>query len=224
MNNTLNVKLLLCLCLFYNGCMEKSIDYKTIEKEVIVEQEINKSKFISFLAPIEDEDSAKAYLREIKKAHPKATHHCSAYVVGEIERSNDDGEPASSAGLPMLQVLRGNNLKDVIAIVVRYYGGVKLGVGGLIRAYGSSVTLAIEDAQILTPEWVYEYDLTFPYEYINAVETHLTEMAEIVDRIYDANVTYQISIKEPDLLEDLRDLTRGSITIQQTKQSIQLSK
>ncbi|NLW15317.1 MAG: YigZ family protein, partial [Erysipelothrix sp.] len=131
---------------------ESLLKFKTIEEEVIVEQEINKSKFITYLSPISSEDEAKEYLRAIKKDHPKAAHHCSAYVVGEIERSNDDGEPASSAGLPMLQVLRGNELHNVIAVVVRYFGGIKLGVGGLIRAYGSSVTQSIEASQILNPK------------------------------------------------------------------------
>ena len=201
--------------------MKDILNYKTIKESVIVEQEINKSKFISYLEPVETEDEAKAFLKEVKKEHPKATHHCSAYVVGEIERSNDDGEPASSAGLPMLQVLRGNDLKNVIAVVVRYYGGIKLGVGGLIRAYGGGVSYALEHAHILAPKWVYELDLTFPYEYINAVETHCTDVAEIIDRKYDANVTYTVTLENPEALDELHDLTRGTVKIVQNKREIQ---
>ena len=157
--------------MLYNVYMTKIL-LNTIESDVLVEQEITKSKFLTYLSPIDSEDEAKEILKAIKKEHPKAAHHCSAYVVGEIERSNDDGEPSSSAGLPMLQVLRGNNLTGVIAVVVRYFGGIKLGVGGLIRAYGSSVTQAIEASTILYPSDVYTMTLNFPYEFTNEVEMH----------------------------------------------------
>lgn len=190
--------------------MEKELTHKTIEEEVLTEQDISKSKFLSYLAPVDDEDAAKDYLRSIKKMHPKATHHCSAYVVGEIERSNDDGEPASSAGLPMLQVLRGHQLQNVISVVVRYYGGIKLGVGGLIRAYGSSVTQAIESAVILVPKEVNTMVISFPYEHINAIETLCEGIAEIIDRNYDTLVEYTIRIENPASLEDLNDVSKGT--------------
>ena len=188
--------------------MDEKLKYKTIKDEVIVEQEINKSKFISYLCPVQTEEEAKEYLKSIKKLHPKATHHCSAYVVDDIERSNDDGEPASSAGLPMLQVLRGNDLNFVIAVVVRYYGGVKLGVGGLIRAY------------ILVPKWLYTLSLTFPYEYINAVETHCGDVAEIIDRQYEASAIYFVKTENPTSLSELNDLTRGTIVMEDIKREI----
>lgn len=190
--------------------METNLLHKTIQDEIITEQEISKSKFLTYLAPVEDEEAAKEYLRHIKKIHPKATHHCSAYVVGEIERSNDDGEPASSAGLPMLQVLRGHDLQNVIAVVVRYYGGTKLGVGGLIRAYGSSVTLGIEEAKILVPKLVHTVMISFPYEHINAVETLCEGVAEIVERDYDAQVHYTVKVENLESLDDLNDFTQGT--------------
>ena len=200
--------------------MDEKLKYKTIKDEVIVEQEINKSKFISYLCPVQTEEEAKEYLKSIKKLHPKATHHCSAYVVDDIERSNDDGEPASSAGLPMLQVLRGNDLNFVIAVVVRYYGGVKLGVGGLIRAYGGGVSYAIEHANILVPKWLYTLSLTFPYEYINAVETHCGDVAEIIDRQYEASAIYFVKTENPTSLSELNDLTRGTIVMEDVKREI----
>ena len=200
------------------------IEHKTIKDEVITEQEISKSKFISYLCPVVSEEEAKEYLRTIKKLHPKATHHCSAYIVGEIERSNDDGEPASSAGLPMLQVLRGNQLLNVIAVVVRYYGGIKLGVGGLIRAYGSSVTLAIEEATILVPKEISTVKISFPYAYINAVET-LSEMAsEIVDRTYDELVHYILKVEDIHQLDDLSDYTQGMGQLEIISQDIEYTK
>ncbi|WP_342621705.1 YigZ family protein [Erysipelothrix sp. P66] len=206
--------------MIYNTYMEQ-LDYITIQSEVIAEQEINKSKFIGFLAPINSEEEAKAYLKSIKKMHPKATHHCSAYRTGEIERSNDDGEPASSAGLPMLQVLRGHKLEGVIAVVVRYYGGVLLGVGGLIRAYGSTVSLTLEEAKLLAPQKVYTMDLSFPYEFINEVELHITSVGTVLDRNYDSLARYQICVTDPMLLEPLNDLTRGTISKSIIKESIE---
>lgn len=202
----------------YNKTMTKLL--RTIQENVIVEQEINKSKFITYLALIEDEEAAKEFLRSIKKMHPKAAHHCSAYMVGEIERSNDDGEPASSAGLPMLQVLRGSELTSVIAVVVRYFGGIKLGVGGLIRAYGSSVTQAIEAATILDPTDVYTMTLDFPYEFTNEVETHVAQHAVILDREYGETPVYTIELNEPSTMDVLHDHTRGHITMKTTDHRI----
>lgn len=186
---------------------------KTIKKEVLIEQELSKSKFLGYLAPITSEEEAKEYLRRIKKEHSKATHHCSAFVCGDIERSNDDGEPASSAGLPMLQVLRGHDLDGVIAVVVRYYGGIQLGVGGLIRAYGSSVSQAIDEAIILIPKEVFTYQLEFPYEYTNEVETHLSNVGEIVERHYDKDALYMVDVGDHESLLALNDFTSGTIKI-----------
>lgn len=197
----------------YNRGM-KNIDYRTIENEVMVEQTINKSKFLSYLAPVQNEEEAKEYLLSIKKEHHKATHHCSAYICDDIERSNDDGEPASSAGMPMLQVLRGKDMNYVIAVVVRYYGGIQLGVGGLIRAYGSSVTQAIDSAIILKPSLVFDYDLFFPYEFINDVEIYLEDFASVVNRDYTDRVKYTIYTTKEELLDKLSDITRGEIELQ----------
>ncbi|AMC92479.1 hypothetical protein AOC36_00260 [Erysipelothrix larvae] len=197
---------------------------KTIAQEVVTELYFQKSQFITYLTPIQSETEAKEVIKRIKKEHPKATHHCVAYVVEDIERSNDDGEPASSAGLPMLQVLRGNDLDYVLAVVVRYFGGTLLGVGGLIRAYGSSVKHAIDTAQILIPQEVTTVNLRFPYEYINAVETFLSENAEIIDRNYETLAIYDIKTKNPEQLNGLIDITRGKITIQIVTKKIEYSK
>lgn len=192
----------------------KNIDYRTIKNEVIVEQTINKSKFLSYLAPVQNEKEAKEYLLSIKKEHHKATHHCSAYICDQIERSNDDGEPASSAGMPMLQVLRASKMNYIIAVVVRYFGGVELGVGGLIRAYGSSVTLALESADILKPSLVYDYSLNFPYDVINDVEVFLEDLATIEKRDYTNRVIYKIFTTKEEELAKLTDLTRGEINFE----------
>lgn len=209
--------------MLYNVYMEP-IDYKTIQESVITEQEIQKSKFITYLAPVQTEAEAKEYLRAIKKEHPKATHHCSAYVVGEIERSNDDGEPSSSAGLPMLQVLRGNKMNYVIAVVVRYYGGILLGVGGLIRAYGSSVTLGIQEAEVLVPQRVFLFRVSFPYEFTNDVEVYAGSVGTVIERQYDTLAVYDVRVLSPDALDKLSDVTRGMGHKELIQESIELIK
>ncbi len=117
------------------------------QHEIIIE----KSRFICTLKKVSTEEEAQGFIKEIRKKYWDATHNCSAYIVGEntaAQRSNDDGEPSGTAGLPMLEVLRKNNLHNVAAVVTRYFGGIKLGAGGLIRAYTNSVAEAVEKAGI----------------------------------------------------------------------------
>lgn len=194
----------------------------TIKDEVVTQQEIKKSKFITYLMPVETEDEAKDYLKLVKKMHPKATHHCSAYIVKGIERSNDDGEPASSAGLPMLEVLRGNRMEGVIAVVVRYFGGTELGVGGLIRAYGSSVTLGIQEAEILRPQIIYIYVLKFDYQYTNDVENFLATIGTVENREYTDRAEYTVYLQDESTIKELEDITRGTIIINKEGERIEL--
>lgn len=203
----------------------RNMTYKetiTIKDEVVTQQEIKKSKFITYLMPVETEDEAKDYLKLVKKMHPKATHHCSAYIVKGIERSNDDGEPASSAGLPMLEVLRGNRMEGVIAVVVRYFGGTELGVGGLIRAYGSSVTLGIQEAEILRPQIIYIYVLKFDYQYTNDVENFLATIGTVENREYTDRAEYTVYLQDESTIKELEDITRGTIIINKEGERIEL--
>ena len=123
----------------------------TIVRDCQHEIVIEKSRFICTLKKAATEEEAQDFIKETKKKYWDATHNCSAYIIGEsvaAQRSNDDGEPSGTAGLPMLEVLRKNNLHNVAAIVTRYFGGIKLGAGGLVRAYTNSVATAIEEAGI----------------------------------------------------------------------------
>lgn len=123
------------------------MDYQTIANDGIVEEEIKKSRFICHLKRIESEEEGRDYIAQIKKIHHKANHSCSAMIVGDdgqIKRSSDDGEPSGTAGVPMLTVLEKRGLTNLVAVVTRYFGGIKLGAGGLIRAYSGSVAHAIE--------------------------------------------------------------------------------
>lgn len=123
-------------------------NYKTIAANGIVEEDIKKSRFICHLKRVETEEEARNYIAQIKKEHYKANHSCSAMIIGEdgqVKRSSDDGEPSGTAGIPMLTVLEKRELTNVVAVVTRYFGGIKLGAGGLIRAYAGSVAHALDE-------------------------------------------------------------------------------
>lgn len=122
--------------------------YKTILRDGIAEEEIKKSRFICHLKRVTTEEEAREFINHIKKEHYKANHNCSAFILGrksDIKRTSDDGEPSGTAGVPMLGVLENLEVTDVVAVVTRYFGGIKLGSGGLIRAYAGSVAHAIKE-------------------------------------------------------------------------------
>ncbi|HGF1449043.1 TPA: YigZ family protein [Streptococcus suis] len=123
-------------------------EFKTIKDDGIVEEEIKKSRFICFMKRVTSEEEAREFINAIKKEHYKANHNCSAFVLGEnmtIKRTSDDGEPSGTAGVPMLTVLENHQLTNVVAVVTRYFGGIKLGAGGLIRAYAGAVAKAVKE-------------------------------------------------------------------------------
>lgn len=123
-------------------------EFKTITADGIVEEEIKKSRFICFMKRVTSEEEARNFINAIKKEHYKANHNCSAFILGEnmeIKRSSDDGEPSGTAGVPMLTVLENHGLTNVVAVVTRYFGGIKLGAGSLIRAYAGAVAKAVKE-------------------------------------------------------------------------------
>lgn len=128
------------------------MEYRTIKEDGQVQEEIKKSRFICHAKRVYSEEEARDFITAIKKEHYKATHNCSAFIVGErseIKRTSDDGEPSGTAGIPMLGVLENHNLTNVCVVVTRYFGGIKLGAGGLIRAYAGSVALAVKEIGII---------------------------------------------------------------------------
>ncbi len=125
-------------------------EYETVAGRTDTEIEISRSRFLTRLERVEDEDGARAVIAEVRALHPKARHHCSAFVIGpdgRIQRSNDDGEPSGTAGAPMLDALVSAGLSDSVAVVTRYFGGILLGAGGLTRAYRASVAGAVLEAK-----------------------------------------------------------------------------
>ena len=128
------------------------MEFRTIREDGQVQEEIKKSRFICHAKRIYSEEEARDFITSIKKEHYKATHNCSAFIIGErseIKRTSDDGEPSGTAGVPMLGVLENHNLTNVCVVVTRYFGGIKLGAGGLIRAYAGSVALAVKEIGII---------------------------------------------------------------------------
>ena len=128
------------------------MECRTIKEDGQVQEEIKKSRFICHAKRVYSEEEARAFITAIKKKHYKATHNCSAFIIGErseIKRTSDDGEPSGTAGVPMLGVLENHNLTNVCVVVTRYFGGIKLGAGGLIRAYAGSVALAVKEIGIV---------------------------------------------------------------------------
>lgn len=164
------------------------------EDEFIIER----SRFIGIARPVATEDEARAFINEIKNIHPQATHVCSAWIIGRgglAMRFSDDGEPSGTAGVPMLEVLKKEGLTDVVCAVVRYFGGIKLGAGGLIRAYTRGAATALEAAHITT--WTRHQALTVTVDYsFQGTVSHQLESTDwlLADTTYDAQVHYHLFI------------------------------
>ncbi|HEX6923346.1 MAG TPA: YigZ family protein [Bacillales bacterium] len=137
---------------------------------------VQKSRFIASVTRAESENEAQTFIEQIKKEHHDANHNCSAYLIGEhneIQKANDDGEPSGTAGVPMLEVLKKRNLKDTVVVVTRYFGGIKLGAGGLIRAYGSAVTEGLSATGIVRCELMRVMKIEMDYTWLGKIENEL---------------------------------------------------
>ena len=151
-------------------------DYKTVKGYGECETIISKSRFICYVDRAETEEEALSFIEKIKKMHPNATHNCSCYMIGEhdqIQKANDDGEPSGTAGVPMLEVLKKQGLKDTVVVVTRYFGGIKLGGGGLIRAYGKSTTEGIDAAQVVERKLHHLMKVAIDYTWLGKVENEV---------------------------------------------------
>lgn len=166
--------------------------YESIEKLTKQNTEIKKSLFIAQIAPVNSEEEAQDFILSVKKNMRDATHNCSAYRIGIkqiAERSSDDGEPQGTAGHPMLHVLQTNNLTNVVATVTRYFGGIKLGAGGLTRAYSSSLANALNDSKIIRFTPHQKIILTVNYTFVGAFENYIKDTDIIVtDRLFTDKV------------------------------------
>src|SRR5690554_671359 len=161
-----------------------------IEHKLVIER----SEFITIIEPLEDMAMIPEILKDVRKKYPKATHYCTAYVFENSQGSNDDGEPSGTAGVPMLEVLNKHGLTNVFAVVVRYFGGIKLGAGGLIRAYAKSVAQALVDAPLLKKILTHNYEVTFNYDQIGLIDRLFEGF--IQDKTYLTDVTYTLSFTD----------------------------
>lgn len=186
----------------------RTMEVRTLARDtrVTTELEIRRSRFITWLARAEDEAAARALVDEARRTYPDARHHCSAFIVrvpgaNLVERSSDDGEPAGTAGMPMLEVLRGSGLVDVAAVVVRYFGGVKLGTGGLVRAYSDAVRSALDDVAVVIERTVALHELDLPHESAGRIESELRSTGHVVaDAAYGAHVTLTVATDDDSAL------------------------
>lgn len=157
------------------------------------------SKFIGFAFPVDDEAELKKSLEKIREEHPKATHHCYAYrlgIKGENYRANDDGEPSGSAGLPIYNQLLAHEITNVLVIVVRYYGGTKLGVSGLVKTYKESAKITLEEAEIVKKELESEIEISFGFSQQNQIFTLLSKFdGRILDFLSDEKCIITAKIK-----------------------------
>lgn len=185
---------------------------KKLINSITYTQTIKKSVFITNLIPVFSVDDAKEQLKEIKKKHYDATHNCYSYIISSDNDSikySDDGEPSQTAGIVIYNVLEKNDLTNIIAIVTRYYGGTKLGAGGLIRAYSSSISEALKIAQIEEIIDYKYYKISTDYETANVLIRYLDNYS-IIDKAFQTKVSLIFKIKESELTEFLEQVTNYS--------------
>lgn len=195
-------------------------NFITIKEDSYDEFVEKKSTFITHLIRINSEEEARDFIQKMKKKHYDATHVCSCYVVGdnnEITRANDDGEPSGTAGAPMLDVLVKNNIKNVCATVIRYYGGTKLGTGGLVRAYGGGVINALKNATLVERKDAFEIKLEIDYSLNGKIEYEIVKTNFIVNNIdYTDKLIYTIYVMQEDFSNFetwIANLTNGQYKI-----------
>src|SRR5690625_1912008 len=193
----------------------------TVKKEGSDEIIIQRSRYIGYVRRVETEEAAQSCIQEIKKKHHDATHNCFAYMIGEhnqIQKANDDGEPSGTAGIPILEVLKRQDLKNTVVVVTRYFGGVKLGAGGLIRAYGNTTTEVIKAAGIVKRELMQGVAVTVDYTVIGQLENELRNSSYIIDSIdYLDKVTFNVYVKkgvEESFKGWIVDLTRDNASFE----------
>lgn len=191
--------------------------YLTIARDGVAEIEVKHSRFLCTLQRVASEEQARALVARLRKEHWDARHHCSAFVIGpdaSLQRSSDDGEPAGTAGAPMLEVLRGAGVSDVAAVVTRWFGGTLLGAGGLVRAYGDAVRAALDEVGTLRRSLVAEVALSLDHAEAGRVESDLRSRGvEVLEVLYAARVRLLLGTDPADvesLAATVASLTSGT--------------
>ena len=191
---------------------------RTIEKKVENEIIINKSRFITIIYPVNNIDEINNYLNNIKEEYKGATHYCYAYIINNISRCSDDGEPSKTAGYPMLNVITNQNLNNILVICIRYFGGIKLGAGGLVRAYSNSVSECLKSAEVINLVNGIEFTFSFNYEDIKQID-YLIKNCKIINKDYNELITYTIISNKQDFEELKQNLDKYNIIINKIKET-----
>lgn len=191
--------------------------YNTVKKEAIAEQIIERSRFITRIKPVETKEEADAFIVSVRKANRDATHNVPAMVIGDqfqIQWASDDGEPQGTSGAPIVQYLVKEGITNVALVVTRYFGGIKLGTGGLVRAYTSSARLGVEAAGVRAVKKKYYLTVSLAYPFLARVENMCRETSfEILDIVYTDVVTMEIVTEiggKEELRKRLTDITGGT--------------
>ncbi|ALP02752.1 YigZ family protein [Clostridioides difficile] len=192
-------------------------NYRTLHEFGTDEITIEKSVFIGYAKPIKSEEEALEFINEIKKKHKDATHNVWAYTVGKnmnIQRYSDDGEPQGTAGIPTLEVIKKEDLRDVVVVVTRYFGGTKLGAGGLVRAYTKGTKLGLEAGKIIYKVMYQEVKVKIDYTQLGKVQNELMNLGYFIkDTVYEDNVEIVVYSRLEDvekLSEKMIDITSGT--------------
>jgi uncharacterized YigZ family protein len=190
------------------------------EHEIIIQ----KSRFIAYVARAETEEKAQEFIATIKKKHRDASHNCSAYLIGEndhIQKANDDGEPSGTAGVPILEVLKKRQLKDTVVVITRYFGGIKLGAGGLIRAYGKATSEGLTATGIVERKLTRIMKVRVDYTWLGKLENELrTSVYSIKEIHYLESVDFEVYVEEGQMeafISWMVDLTNGQAEIQENE-------
>jgi uncharacterized YigZ family protein len=196
--------------------------YYTVKGYGVHDIEIQKSRFIAYVERAETEEEAQEFIQKIKKKNWNATHNCSAYLIGEndqIQKANDDGEPSGTAGVPILEVLKKKNLKDTVVVITRYFGGIKLGAGGLIRAYGKATSEGLGSTGIVERKLMKVMHTTIDYTMLGKVENELrTSLFKLKEIHYLDKVKIETYVEDSQSVtfeEWMTDLTSGQSHIEE---------
>ena len=198
------------------------MDYITVKENYESEIEIKKSIFIGHIFRADTVEQAESYLEQVRKKHYKATHNCYAYIIGEkkeYQKASDDGEPAKTAGRPILNVIEQNDITNVLIVVTRYFGGVKLGAGGLIRAYSASASDVLNKTDLIKKEETIKINLTYDYNLHGKIEDYLRKSGYTLETpVFLDKVTYLAYVNTVDkekFKDDLIALTNAKIEIEE---------
>ena len=195
------------------------VNFKTVAdgKIFAANYEINKSKFLAHVQHVETEDAARDFLQTVRKKYFDATHNCSAWILGERgdkQKSNDDGEPGGTAGNPILETIKKNDLTNCVVVVTRYFGGIKLGAGGLIRAYSHTAALGLNAAVIVQMTTFQKISLTLEYNFLATVENYLrNKKIRVTNTDYADVVTIELLLlpeQTENFFVELNDLTAAN--------------